>query len=287
MGLGKGFALAAAAVLGAAVAVLPAVASSESGPTIEAENGGLYEHHWNPPTLTVGEGAAVTVSNPTAVAHGVEWRSGPEKPVCTAGVPVGEGAEHAGANWSGTCTFKAAGTYVFWCTVHRSYMSETVTVQPATTTGTTGTPPGGTTGTSSGGGGGGTNASPPVPSLASARSPFASAASKAVQVRSRQRGRVVRGSVDVSSAGAGGRLEADLLLARRAARAGATTSSPRVGRIVRSAVGAGTVTFGVPLNASGRRALARAGRLALVVEITLTPRAGSAVSVGRHVLLRR
>src|SRR4029077_6221198 len=158
----------------------------------------------------------------------------------------------------------------------------------STTSGTTtGTTPGGTTGTTpGGGGGGGTNASPPVSPLASPPgSPVATAAITAVKLRSQQHGRVVRGSLEVSSAGAGGRLEVDLL-AKRVSLASARSSYLRVGRLVRSAVGPGNVTFRVPLSASGRRELARAGRLVLLVEIKLAPHAGKAVLLKRGVTLR-
>ena len=288
MGIGKGLVLAvAAAVLGAAVVILPAAASSETPPAVTAENVAGYYHYWTPSAVTVAEGGAISLSNPTAVAHGVEWRSGPEQPVCTAGIPVGTTPGAAGKEWNGTCTFKKSGTYVFWCTVHREAMKETVTVTPAsTTTGTTGTMPGGTTGTiPGGGGGGGTNGSPPVPSSASTPTPLAAAAVTAVKIGSQQRGRAVRGSLKVSSAGAGGRLEVDLL-AKRASLASARSSFLRVGRIVRSTVGPGFHAFRVPLSANGRRALARAGRLVLVVQVTLAPGAGSATVVRRTVTLR-
>jgi plastocyanin len=278
----RSLALAVAGLLGAAVAVLPAVASSETAPSIEAENTPSNEHHWKPATATVAEGATIAISNHTEVPHGVEWRSGPEAPKCDKTVPVGT----SGIDWSGTCTFSKPGVYVFWCTVHTYYMTATVTVQPATTTtGTTGTEPGSTTGPS-GGGGGGTSTSPPVsPPASSPTSPLASAASTAVKVRSHQRGRAVRGSVEVSSAGAGSRLEVELLK-KRASSASSRSAFTRLGRFVRAAVGSGTVTFKVPLSTSGRRALARAGRLALTVEIKLTPRSGAAVVVERSVLLR-
>jgi plastocyanin len=286
MRVGKGVALAGAAALGVCVGVLPAVASSETSP-IEAENGpGYYEHSWKPSSLAVGEGTTVTISNKTEVPHGVEWKEGPETPTCEK-VPVGAG--NFGTKWSGTCTFKKPGTYLFWCTYHGKSMSATVTVQPASTTtgSTTGTTPGGTTGTTpGGGGGGGTNGFPTVSPLASPPgSPVANAAITAVKLRSQQHGRTVRGSLDVSSAGAGGRLEVDLL-AKRASLASARSSSLRVGRLVRSAVGPGTVSFQVPLSASGRRVLARAGRLVLLVEITLTPHSGKAAVIKRTVTLR-
>jgi hypothetical protein len=159
-------------------------------------------------------------------------------------------------------------------------MTETVIVTPATTTtGTTGTP-GGTTGTvPGGGGGGGTSTSPTGSPLASPPVAITS-----VKVRSRQRGRAVSGSANVSGAGAGARLEVDLLT-KRASLASARSSLVRVGRVLRSAVGPGPVKFRVPLSAAGRRALARAGRLVLVVQITLTPRSGHAAVVKRTVSL--
>jgi hypothetical protein len=108
-----------------------------------------------------------------------------------------------------------------------------------------------------------------------------------VIVRSRQHGVAVRGSVDVSSAGAGSRLDA-VLLAKRATLASAHSSSVRVGGIARTAVGPGKVAFKVPLKAGrARRALARNGRLALVLRLTLTPQAGGAVIVTRNVVLHR
>jgi plastocyanin len=269
--------LAAAAALGAAVAIVPTVATSETPVTIEAENVGVYEHHWKPSAETVSEGAVVPISNPTEVAHGVRWYSGPETPKCSEGVPVGEGAEHAGTKWSGTCTFVRSGTYTFWCSVHGKSMSATVTVTgtgttTATTTGTTGTTPEG----------GGTMSYP----TGSAPPEKLKLASRSVHVRSSERGRAVRGSVSIPSAAVGGRLEVRIL-ARRASLAGARPRLLRVGRFVRSAVGAGTVPFTVPLSASGRRALARAGRLALILEVRLTAKSGAAARATRKLTLRR
>ena len=100
---GLGFLLAAS--LGAAVVVLPAVASSEAGPTVEAVTspGPYGEQHpaWSltPALITVNPGAVVTFANNSAtVPHGVVWSGGPETPKC-AGVPVGRGM----TSWNGTC----------------------------------------------------------------------------------------------------------------------------------------------------------------------------------------
>ena len=67
------------ATLGAWVVLLPAVAGSETSPAIEAVNGtGVYAeqtHRWSPSQATVSAGGVVTISNPTAVEHGVKWGS--------------------------------------------------------------------------------------------------------------------------------------------------------------------------------------------------------------------
>lgn len=64
------------ATLGAWVVLLPAVADSETSPAIEAVNGtGVYAeqtHRWSPSQATVSAGGVVTISNPTAVEHGVK-----------------------------------------------------------------------------------------------------------------------------------------------------------------------------------------------------------------------
>jgi plastocyanin len=105
-------------------------------------------------------------------------------------------------------------------------------------------------------------------------------------LRSSQRGASVKGLLDVSQSGAGGRLEVDLL-ARGASLAAAHHSGRvRVGRLVRSSVSAGKVSFSVALTARARNALRRHHRLALTVKITLTPTRGAAVTFTRSVVLR-
>jgi plastocyanin len=100
---------------------VPAVAAE---PTVEA----TFANKWSPGTSTVAAGGAIKIVNPNMGTHGVEWKSGPNIPSCTSGVPVGTSPAASGTNWSGSCTFTQPGTYVFWCTVHGSSMSETVTV---------------------------------------------------------------------------------------------------------------------------------------------------------------
>jgi hypothetical protein len=94
----------------------------------------------------------------------------------------------------------------------------------------------------------------------------------------------VHGSVEVSKAGVGGRLEVDLL-AKSASLAKAKRSTQvRVGRLVRSSLYAGSVSFAVTLDAKARRALKRHHRLALTVKIVLTPVTGAPVTVNRSVV---
>jgi plastocyanin len=259
------------ALLGAATAVLPALASSETSPTVEAVNqpGGIYseeKHAWSPPQSTVMAGGVVTFSNPGTIPHGVEWVGGPAKPMCSSGVPVGTTESASGSKWSGTCTFTQAGTYTFYCTVHHAEMTGTITVSASGTTTTTTAPTTPTTPTT-------------TPTESSNGSPFAASPT----LRSSQRGGTVRGSLEISKAGAGDRLEIDVF-ARGASLAKVKhPARVRVGRLVRSSVAAGAMSFAVKLDAKARRALKRHRKLALSVRITLTPFYGEPVSVTRSV----
>jgi len=254
-----------AAALGAAAAVLPALAGSETTPTVEAINvgSGLYsEHHCQPAQSTIAPGGTVTFANASEVPHGVEW-IGTVKPSCEEGpgkVPVGNSPAASATKWSGACTFAQAGTYLFYCTVHGAAMSGTVTVQaPATTT--SGSPAlageGHSTLT--------TTAGPPpsaVPALAR------------LTLAPRVRGGSVQGSVLLSAAGA--RVEVELSASR--ASLGAKPRGSRrvvVGRLTRSSLGAGSTSFTVPLTRRARRVLRRHGHLALRVTVVLS-RVGAA-----------
>jgi plastocyanin len=134
------FRLGLAVALGGAMLAVPAVAAE---PTVEA----TVANKWSPSTTTVSAGGAVKIVNPSLTTnHGVEWKSGPNIPSCTSGVPVGTSPAASGTNWSGSCTFTQPGTYVFWCTVHLSSMTETVTVPGAGLHVVTSTLPGATRG---------------------------------------------------------------------------------------------------------------------------------------------
>ncbi len=97
-----------------------------------------------------------------------------------------------------------------------------------------------------------------------------------VKLTSTQHGGVVHGSLLVSSAGSEGRLQIELLAKGTAAPAG---------KLVRSSLHAGKLTFALPLNEKGKAALRRRRRLTLTVKITLTPQHGAAVTVTRGVVV--
>jgi len=95
----------------------------------------------------------------------------------------------------------------------------------------------------------------------------------------------VHGSIKVSQAGAGARLEVSLLAARASLAKAGHSPQARVGRLVRSSLQAGSVSFSVPLSAKGKAALRRHRRLALTVKIKLTPQHGAAVTFTRNIVV--
>jgi hypothetical protein len=95
----------------------------------------------------------------------------------------------------------------------------------------------------------------------------------------------VRGSLQVPAADAGGRLEVDLFAARAALARSGGSSGVRVGRLVRSSLHAGRLSFAVALDTRGRAALSRHRRLALVLRVALAPPQGSPAVMSRSVVL--
>jgi hypothetical protein len=92
--------------------------------------------------------------------------------------------------------------------------------------------------------------------------------------------------VKVSQAGVGGRLEVDLLAAHAAVASAGHSRPVLAGRLVRSRLAAGTVSFSVRLNVRARSALARRHRLSLTVRIALQPLTAATVTVTRSVHMR-
>jgi plastocyanin len=135
--------------LGLAAAALPAMASSETTPSVEATSTGMGYYGetfaWTPPQTTVAAGGSVTFSTgSTGAPHGIVWTSS-VKPTCASSVPVWENAEPR-EHWSGACTFTQPGVYSFRCIVHHE-MTGTITVTAAGVTTTTTTTPAPTTST--------------------------------------------------------------------------------------------------------------------------------------------
>jgi plastocyanin len=273
-----------AALIGAAVAVLPALAAAPSEAKLEV-NENCEVDNWpcwtagsgsNPaPALkvTIAAGGEVMFTDHASTAAAVVWMG--SAPVCT-GVPTS-----AMTNWEGKCKFEQPGTYKFESSTLFSagpnYTKYEVVVE-GTNTGTTPTTPTTTTPTTT------TPTTPTAPSEPSHDSPL-EGGSRALKLAGSQRGSTVHGQVKVSQAGAGGRLEVGLFAAGASLAKAGHPAQVRVGRLVRSSLQAGSVSFSVPLNAKGKAALRRHRDLALKVKITLTPLRGAAVTVTRGVVI--
>jgi plastocyanin len=281
-----------AAVLGAAVAVVPALAAAPSEAKLEV-NENCVENNW-PCWTTEGSASKPQPTKSVTIASGgkVTFIDNGEKaniawtgtaPECEPKVPVAPEPPKTG--WEGKCTFKTAGTYKFVSSTlfneggSLNYTEYEVVVEgSATTTPTPTTGEGG----SKGGSTPGTTTSGPAPV---GESPTGSPLSGAPRIISSQRGSTVKGSLEVSRAGAGDRLEVDLL-ATTASLAEAGHATQVVGRFVSASVSAGQRPFSVRLNAKARRALKRHHRLALKVKITLTSAGGEATILTRSVTLQ-
>jgi plastocyanin len=274
----------ASATLAMALVALPAIAA-ETTPTVNALGGeeyGLgykYPAYWSPTEVKVEPGGHVTFANASAtVKHGIIWTGA--APACEQGVPVGEGK--ATTSWSGSCTFTQAGEYKFYCSFHGKTMSGTITVGAggAVTPGPGSSSPEVPAYPPSGSGGSGAQGAP-----GQGGSPLVGG-SHALKLKSVQHGGSVHGTVEVSPAGAGGALEVAVFASRASPASTRRPAGVRVGRIRRSAVHTGAVPFTVALTARGRSALRRRHRLALTLEVVLTPVAGSPAVVTRSVVLR-
>ena len=264
-----------AALIGAAVAVLPALAAAPSEAKLEV-NQNCVEANWpcwatpgssSPASrVTIATGDEVMFTDKASTAATVVWTGSP--PACT-GVPTS-----AMTGWEGKCKFEQPGTYKFESsTLWPEYTKYEIVVEGAAT-GTTPTTPTTTTPTTT------TTSAPTTPSEPGHGSPLG-----ALKLASIQRGSTVRGQVTVSQAGVGGRLEFGLFAAGASLAKNGHSAQKRVGRLVRSSLQAGSVSFSVPLNANGKAALRRHRRLALTVKVTLTPQHGAAVTVTRSVVV--
>jgi hypothetical protein len=279
-----------AAVLGAAAAVVPALATGTPAPSeVKLEvNENCVEPDWpcwatpgsSQPALkvTIASVGSVAFADSKTAAN-IAWTG--TAPECEPKVPVAPESPKTG--WEGKCTFTTPGTYHFESSTLFKEPGLDYTKYEVVVEGSATAPPTGTTGEggSKGGSTPGTTSSGPAPA---GEGPTGSPLSGAPRISSTQRGSTVKGSLEVSKAGAGDRLEVDLL-ATTASLAKAGHATQVVGRFVSASVSPGQRSFSVKLNAKARRALKRHHRLALKVKITLTPVNGEATSVTRSVTL--
>jgi plastocyanin len=277
-----------ATLVGTTVAVLPALATAPSEAKLEV-NENCVETDW-PCWATPGSGANPAPASKVTIAAGgevkfadnantaatVSWTG--STPACS-GVPAS-----ATTKWEGTCKFEAPGTYGFESSTlfnggpSLNYTKYEIVVEGAatgTTPTTTTTTPTTTTTTA-----------PTTPSNPPSHGSPLEGGSRALKLAGSQRGSTVHGSIKVSEAGSGGRLEVALLAAGASLAKAGRPAQVRVGRLVRSSLQAGSVPFSVPLSARGKAALRHRGRLTLTVKITLTPRQGAPVTVTRIVVVR-
>jgi hypothetical protein len=110
-------------------------------------------------------------------------------------------------------------------------------------------------------------------------------AARAITVPAVQRGATLRGAVNVSRAGAGGRLDVYVFASPRSLRAHPRHWT-RVGRLVRTRLAAGPTRFIVPLGPKVERALRRHSITVVVGVIVRAPRAASAATIRVIKLLR-
>ncbi len=284
-----------AALAGAAVVVLPALAATTSEAKLEV-NENCVENDWpcwavpgsgSKPTpasrVTIAAGGEVTFTDNTGTKANIAWMG--SAPACSPGVPVSPTSPQT--PWEGKCRFEQPGTYTFESSTlfnggpGENYTRYEIVVESAAggttpTTTTTYTTPTTTQTTPT--------STPPSGSSQGNGSPL-DGGSSAIKVAASQRGSTVRGSIGVSPAGSGGRLELSVFAAGASlARAGAS-AQVRVGRLRRSSVRAGTFSFSVPLSPRAKASLRRRRHLALTVRITLTPLHGAAVTLTRRVVL--
>jgi len=279
--------LALAALAGAAVAVLPALAAAPSEAKLEV-NENCVQPDWpcwaapdsgpNPAPaskVTIAAGGEVKFADNANTAATVSWTG--SAPACS-GVPAS-----AMTKWEGTCKFEQPGTYKFESSTlfnggpSLNYTKYEIVVESAAT-GTTPTTTTTTTPTTT------TTTAPTTPSEPGHGSPL-EGGSKALKLAGSQRGSAVHGSLKVSQAGSGGRLEVGLFATGASLAKAGHPAHVRVGRLVRSSLKAGSVSFSVPLNAKGKAALRRHRRLKLTVKIRLTPLHGAAVTITRGVVV--
>jgi hypothetical protein len=288
--------VALAASLGVAVAVLPALAAGSPAPSeVKLEiNENCHLPEWpcwnvkanNPEDIgqiqpfTIAQGGTISFEdNDSKAPTDVLWKGA--APSCMPEMP-----STPKTPWSSNCTFANAGEYEFesqelFNDGTFNYTKYKVIVEKSATTGTTPTTPTTPTTTTP------TTTTPTTPMMPGepSQGPPLEGGSKALKLAGSQHGSSVRGSVKISQAGAGGRLEVGLFATGASLAKTGHSKQVRVGRLVRSSLKAANVSFSVALSAKGKAALRHRRRLALMVKITLTPLNGAAVTLTRGVVV--
>ena len=278
-----------AALLGTAVAVLPALAAAPSEAKLEV-NENCVEADW-PCWATPGSGANPTPASKVTIATGGEVKFADNANTAAAVAWLGSAPACSGmptsamTKWEGACKFEQPGTYKFESSTlfneggSLDYTKYEIVVEGATTGTTPSTTNTTTTPTT-------TTTTPTVttPSEPSHGSPL-EGGSKALKLAGAQHGSTVHGSIKVSQAGSGGRLEVGLFAAGASLAKAGHPAQLRVGRLVRTSLKTGSVSFSVPLSAKGKAALRRRRHLTLTVKVILTPQHGTAVTLTRVVVV--
>jgi hypothetical protein len=284
-----GLLVCAGVLIGATGAVLPALAATTSEAKLEV-NKNCVEPNWpcwaasgsgpNPSPasrITITQGGEVLFADNSTAAN-IAWTG--TAPPCSSGVPVSPDSPATG--WEGRCKFEQPGRYNFESsTLFKAgsfdYTTYEIVVEAASS-GTTTT----TTSTAS-------KSTTPVTGTTPPGAPHDGSTSEgatALNLAGRQRGSTVHGSIEVPQAASGGRLEVGLFTAGTSTGKADHRGAVRVGRLVRSSLEVGGVSFSVPLNAEGKTSLRRHRRLAVTVKIKLTPLRGAAVTMTRIVVMR-
>ncbi|HEY4810931.1 MAG TPA: hypothetical protein VIH71_07735 [Solirubrobacteraceae bacterium] len=314
-----------AAMLGAAVVIVPAFAASPSEVKLEV-NENCVEPNWpcwavpgsgpNPEPaskVTIAPGGEIKFADKASTAAAVTWKG--SAPMCS-GLPAS-----ATTAWEGTCKFEQEGTYMFESatmfkglgldyTKYEIVVGNTITgttsttgtttttTTPTTTTPTTTTPttttPTTTTPTittpvattSTQPSGGGTYTAMTPGSTETPPPPVGSHSLATVAIANAQHGDAVHGTVQIPAADGGARLEVEVLTRGASLASVKRPSSTRVGRLVRSSAPAGKVSFTVALDAAAKSVLRHKHKLALTVKIVLTPKHGAALTITRSLALR-
>jgi plastocyanin len=231
---------------GVAAAAAPGLAAG-SAPT--SATFAAYDYGWiangkaKSTRAVIAPGGTVSFSYPAGRSeHNADFRGGPSPTSCTQTGGLTSGSvpplPHVptGQGWTGSCRFARAGVYQFHCDVH-PFMTGTIVA-------------------------------------VASGSPLAGNPRRDVSVASRQRGTSVRGSVRLSGAAAGGRLEVDLRASGRS-----------VGHLVRTDLQPGTMRFSLSLDRGAKRALRRAGHIGIAVKVTVRSLNGAEQSLLEKVLL--